>query len=298
MSSTLTRGCRRQLGCRPGWLLCALLAFSGPALFAQTPAGTHIVSRTTGSYETETGAVFTFADSIFVVVGQIAGAGVTPSRALLGVAGVTSVIGHTLTNMGNGDDSLAVAASSRHGWPTRIYRDVNGNGVLDPGDALVTHAVFLRMQASAEILVTVDVPATAAVRGLIDTVDVVTVTRYDTNVSASLYDVLTVRDAGISIALEISVNRPSAAVGDLVTYNITFTATGSGSATGFEITDAIPGGASYVTSTMRLNGAPLTDPDGDDAGFFDVPGSRVIFRIGNIVAGQTGIVTFQVRVDR
>jgi uncharacterized repeat protein (TIGR01451 family) len=298
MSSTLTRGCRHQLRLRAGLVLCALLAFSGPRVFAQTPAGTRIVSRTTGSYQTVTGAIFTFGDSSFVVVGQVAGAGVTPPRALLGDAGVTSVIGHTLTNVGNGNDSLAVAASSRHGWPTRIYRDVNGNGVLDPGDALLTHAVFLAMQASAEILVTVDVPATAAVRGLIDTVDVVTVSRYDTNVSASLYDVLTIRDAGISIALNKSANRPSAAVGDLITYSITFTASGSGSATDFQITDPIPDGASYVPSTMRLNGVSLTDPDGDDAGFFDVPGSRVIFRFATITAGQTGTVTFQVRVDR
>jgi uncharacterized repeat protein (TIGR01451 family) len=175
---------------------------------------------------------------------------------------------------------------------------VNGNGALDPGDAPVTRAVFLAMQANADILVAVDVPATAGVRGLVDTVDVVTVTRSDPNISASLYDVLTVRDAGISIALDPSVNRPSAAVGDLVTYSITFTATGSGSATDFEITDAIPDGASYVPSTMRLNGAALTDPAGDDAGFFDVPGSRVIFLIGTVTAGETGTVTFQVRVDR
>jgi uncharacterized repeat protein (TIGR01451 family) len=298
MLSTLARGCRLQSGRRPGWVLCALLAFSGPALFAQTPAGTHIVSRTSGSYATETGAIFTFSDSIFVVVGQIAGVGVTPSRALLGDAGVTSVIGHTLTNIGNGDDSLSVAASSRHGWPTRIYRDVNGNGALDPGDAPVTRAVFLLMQGNADILVAVDVPPTAAVRGLVDTVDVVTVSHSDPTISASLYDVLTVRDAGITITLEKSADRPSAAVGDLVTYTITFTAIGSGSATEFEITDAIPDGSSFVPSTMRFNGAALTDPAGDDAGFFDVPGSRVIFRIGNVVAGQTGTVTFQVRVDR
>jgi trimeric autotransporter adhesin len=298
MSSTLTRGCRPQLGLRAGWVLCALLAFSGSALFAQTPAGTRIVSRTTGSYEAETGATFTFADSISVVVGQVSGAGITPPRVALGDAGVTSVIGHTLSNMGNGDDSLAVTASSRHGWATRIYRDANGNGALDPGDALLTTAVFLAMRANAEILVSVDVPATAAVRGLIDTVDVRTVSRYDPSVSASLYDVLTIRDAGITIVLSKSANRPSAAVGDVVTYSITYTSSGSGSATELEIIDLIPAGASYVPSTMRLNGVSLTDPDGDDTGFFDVPGNRVIFRIGSVAAGQSGTVTFQVRVDR
>ena len=201
MSSTLTRGCREQLGLRANWLLCALLAFSGPALMAQTPAGTRIVSRTSGSYEASNGVIFTFADSVLVVVGQVAGAGVTPPRALMGDAGVTSIIGHTVTNMGNGDDSLAVTASSRHGWTTRIYRDANGNGALDPGDALLTTPVFLAMRATAEILVAVDVPATPAVRGVVDTVDVNAASRYDPTATASLYDVLTVRDAGITIAL-------------------------------------------------------------------------------------------------
>jgi uncharacterized repeat protein (TIGR01451 family) len=298
MSSTLTRGCRLQVGFRASLVLCALLAFSGSALFAQTPAGTRIVSRTTGSYEASTGAVFTFSDSVVVIVGQIAGAGITPPRAVMGDAGVTSIIGHTVTNMGNGDDSLAVTASSRHGWPTRIYLDANGNGVLDTGEVLLAKPVLLAMQASAEILVAVVVPGIPAIRGVVDTVDVNTASRFDPSVTASLYDVLTIRDAGITIALNKSANRPSAAVGDLVTYTIAYTSSGAGSATEFEITDPIPAGASYVAGTMRLNGAPLSDPDGDDPGFFDVAGNRVIFRVGAISVGQSGTVTFQVRVDR
>jgi uncharacterized repeat protein (TIGR01451 family) len=207
-------------------------------------------------------------------------------------------MGHTISNMGNGGDSLAVAAISRHGWPTRIYRDVNGNGALDPGDALLTAPISLPMLATAEILVVVDVPNTPAVRGVTDTVDVKTTSRYDPSASASLFDVLNVRAAGITISLNKSVDRPSAAVGDLLTYTVIYTSTGTGSATGFEITDAIPVGGSYVPGTMRLNSVSLTDRDGDDAGFFDVAGNRVVFRVGTVSAGQSGIVTFQVRVDR
>jgi hypothetical protein len=40
----------------------------------------------------------------------------------------------------------------------------------------------------------------------------------------------------------------------------------------------------------------LTDVAGDDAGVFDVGGNRVVFRIGNIQGGDSGTVTFQVRV--
>jgi hypothetical protein len=49
---------------------------------------------------------------------------------------------------------------------------------------------------------------------------------------------------------------------------------------------------------MRLNGVSLTDPDGDDAGFFDVSRNRVVFRVGSVAGGQSGTATFQVRVDR
>ena len=298
MLGTLTRGCRRQSGIHAGWVLCALLALSGPALNAQTPAGTRIVARTMLSYEAENGSTYTFTDSTWVVVGQVAGAGITPPRAVTGDAGATSVIGHTITNMGNGADSLAVTASSRRGWPTRIYRDANGNGALDPGDNPLSTPVSLAMQASGEILVAVDVPATPAGRGAVDTVDVSVASRYDPSFSASLFNVLTVRSAAISITLDKSADRPSAAVGDLVTYSITYTASGNGTATEFEITDLIPVGASYVPGTMRLNGNALTDPDGDDSGFFDVPRNRVIFRVGNVAGGQTGTASFQVRVDR
>jgi uncharacterized repeat protein (TIGR01451 family) len=246
----------------------------------------------------EDGSTLTFADSAVLVVGQIAGAGIAPTRSVLGDAGVTSIIGHTLTNLGNGNDNLAVTSSSRRGWTTRIYRDANGNAALDPGDALLTAPVALAMGGSADILIAIDVPATAAVRGVVDTIDVISRSGYDATVSGSLYNVLTVRDAGISIALDKSADRPSATVGDLVTYTIAYVASGNGSATELEITDRIPVGASYMPGTMRLNGAAVTDQSGDDAGFIDVPGNRVVFRVGNISAGQSGSVTFQIRVDR
>lgn len=298
MSSTLVGGCRRQLGHAATWLLCALLALSGGALTAQTPAGTRIVSHTTGTYEAEDGSILTFADSAVVIVGQIAGAGIAPPRSVMGDAGVTSIIGHTLTNLGNGNDNLAVTASSRRGWTTRIYRDANGNAVLDAGEPLLTAPVLLAMGASADILVAIDVPATTAVRGVVDTIDVRATSGFDPGVSGSLYDVLTIRDAGIAIALDKSADRPSATVGDLVTYTIAYTTSGNGSATEFEITDVVPVGASYVPGTMRLNGVAVSDQPGDDAGFFDVAANRVVFLVGNIAVGQSGNVTFQVRVDR
>ncbi len=64
----------------------------------------------------------------------------------------------------------------------------------------------------------------------------------------------------------------------------------------FEITDPIPVGSAYVPGTMQLNGTPLTDVAGDDAGFFDVANNQVLIRIGNVTGGDTGTITLQVLV--
>jgi uncharacterized repeat protein (TIGR01451 family) len=292
-------GRRPQSGLRAGWALCVLLgAVSAGSLGAQTPAGTRIVSYVSATYEASNGFPYTVTDSVVVVVGQVAGVDVEPPRAATVSPGATVVFAHAVTNLGNGPDSVLVGAASRAGWPTRLYVDADGDGALGAGDPLVSVPIRLAMGAAAQLLVAVDVPNTRAVRGVTDSVVVTATSRFDPAVSDTVVDVITVRDAGIAITLDKTVDRPTANVGDVVTYTITYVATGPGTATEFEITDAVPAGSSYLPGTMRWNGAPLTDAAGDDVAFFDVGGNRLVFRIGDIAGGQSGAVTFQVRVER
>jgi trimeric autotransporter adhesin len=296
---TIPGGRRPRSGLRAGWALCALLgAVSAGSLEAQTPAGTRIVSSVTATYEASNGTPYTVTDSIVVVVGQVAGVDVDPPRAATANPGTTVVFAHVVTNLGNGPDSMLVAAASRAGWPTRLYVDADGDGALGAGDPPLGGPIALAMGASARLLVAVDVPNTRAVRGVTDSVDVRATSRYDAAVADALVDALAVRDAGIAITLDKSVDRPTANVGDVVTYTITYVATGPGTATEFEITDAVPVGSSYLPGTMRWNGTPLTDAAGDDIAFFDAAGNRLVFQIGDVAGGQSGAVTFQVRVER
>ena len=284
---------------RFGRALCLLplLAFFAPVAWAQTPAGTQINSFAVASYEAPNGLVYTtYSDTLVMVVAQVAGQDIEPPRSAVSDPAQTVVFNHTLTNMGNGTDSTTVVATSQLGWPVRVYRDMNADGALDAGDPQVTGPIALAMGDAAELLVAVDVPGLATVRGTIDTISVVVTSELDPSVSDGLLDVLEIRDVGIVVSLNKAVDRTSATIGDILTYTITYSASGPNTATNFEINDPIPTGTSYVPGTLRWNGASLTDGVGDDEGGFDVGGNRIVFRIGTIQGGDSGTVTFQVRV--
>ena len=294
-----TAGQRPGFGHQLGRALCffPVLALFAPVASAQTPAGTQILSFAQASYEAPNGLIYTvFGDTLVMVVAQVAGQDIDPPRSAVSDPATTVVFNHTLTNMGNGTDSTTVVATSQMGWPVRVHRDVNADGALDAGDPQVNSPITLVMGDAAELLVVIDVPGLATVRGTIDTISVVVTSELDPSMSDGLLDVLEIRDVGIVVSLNKLVDRPSATIGDILTYTITYSASGPTTATNFEIKDLIPIGTSYVPGTLRWNGTSLTDVAGDDAGVFDVGGNRVVFRIGTIQGGDSGTVTFQVRV--
>ena len=274
-----------------------VLALFAPAVWAQTPAGTQINSFAEASYEAPNGLIFTaYSDTLLMVVAQVAGTDLEPPRSAVSDPAKIVAFSHTLTNMSNGTDSMTVVATSQMGWPVRVHLDVNADGVLDAGDPEVTGPIVLVMGVAAELLVAVDVPGLATVRGTIDTITVIAISEIDPSRSDGLLDVLEIRDVGIAVSLNKLVDRTTATIGDILTYTITYSASGTNPATNFEIQDLIPIGTSYVPGTLLWNGTSLTDGPGDDAGVFDVGGNRVVFRIGTIQGGDSGTVTFQVRV--
>lgn len=82
-----------------------------------------------------------------------------------------------------------------------------------------------------------------------------------------------------------TVDKTTASVGDILTYSITFTNTGTASADNVTITDPIPAGTSYVAGSTTAN-VPFT---GDPTTTIDLTNSVAI--------GQTITVTYQVMVD-
>jgi uncharacterized repeat protein (TIGR01451 family) len=293
------RGRRPRSGRKAAWALCALFSlFLAPDVRAEgTPAGTQIRNWASVSYVDDNAIAYTVtSDTSVVVIGQAAGVDLEPPRFSVTDPGNTVVFNHTLANVGNGADSFVLTAISREGWPGRIYIDANQDGLLDAGDPEISGPIPLAADDTARLLIACDVPS-SAVRGVTDTVDVQAASMFDGATMDQLVDEIEVRDVGIAIALSKSVDLPSATLGDVLSYPIDFTATGPNAATNFTISDAVPFGSNYVPGTLRLNGAPLTDATGDDAGYFDSGANRVVFEIGDIAGGENGTVSFQVQVN-
>jgi len=305
LGRSFTRRLIRGWRLGPGsWLRCltVLGIFLGSSVAGAagqpTPAGTRIDNWAEVSFEASNGLVFSvLSDTVAITVGQVAGVDVEPPRSSIVDPGIEVVFPHTLTNLGNGPDSFTVALTSLEGWPVRAHLDSDGNGVLGPGDPLIAGPVPLAMGETVDWLAVVSVPGGAQVRGITDTVRVEATSLVDGAATDGLNDVVEVRDVGIVVDLIKSVDRPTATIGDILTYTIRYEASGGGSATNFEIVDVIPAATSYLPGTLRLDGSALSDAPGDDAGSFDLAGDRVVFTIGDLSGGDIGTVSFQVRVD-
>jgi len=111
-----------------------------------------------------------------------AGVTVEPDNSDEGVSGTTKTYAHVVT-VGNLTTAVSLSAGSSKGWTTRVYRDVNGNGVKDPEDTLITQTPVIGPNVTYPILVQVDIPPGATL-GAIDTTTVtataVATGRFDT----------------------------------------------------------------------------------------------------------------------
>ncbi len=265
---------------------------------AQTPAGTEIRAAAEATYETPNGLRFrAVSDTLVMIVGQVAGFDIETPTFEVGSPGSTILFRHTLTNVGNGVDSVLVSATSRRGWPTQLTLDANGSPTQHSTSSPTLGPLTLVAGASTDILLAVTIPDWTTLDSPADTISVSATSQFDPSVVDVLEDVITIRDAGIVVSLEKHVDRATATAGDLLTYTIEYRATGPNRATDFAITDVIPDGTTYVPGTLLVNGASVTDAPGDDLGTFEVEYDRVVFRIDAIQGGDTGAVSFQVRVE-
>jgi uncharacterized repeat protein (TIGR01451 family) len=282
------------------WTAASLFALLlvAPELGAQgTPAGTHIRNWATLAYTSSSIGYVVSSDTVDLVVAQVAQVDLQPPQTGSASPGATVVFPQTITNLGNAPDSFTVAAASVHSWSVTVYRDVNGNGVLDGGDTVLTAPVPLASGGAATLLVQVAIPA-AGSAGVSDTITVTGTSRFDPAVSDFVRDALNVSSGPITFTVTKQVDRATAAAGDVLTYTLDYTASGTDSATAVQLADTIPAGTSYVAGTMRWNGASLTDAaDGDAGRLVGVGNGVVAVSLGTVVAGATGSITFQARVN-
>lgn len=317
---------------RAGVGLAALLAT--PALAGGTRAGSLIDNEATATFDGPDGTPDTVtSNKVSLRVDElldvtVASADPGDVSAMPGATG--KVLTFTVTNSGNGSEAFTLGTRGAVGGDdfdpavTAVVLDTDGNGAYDPGvdTAYVpgSNDPVLAPDASIRVFVIASIPTSASDggRGQVDlTAAAVTGTGAPgtsfagqgqgggnaivgaTGADGDDKGFFAVSAAALSFVKSATVADPfggtSIVPGGTITYTLTATVSGSGSLANVRIADQVPTGSTYRPGTLTLNGAALTDSDGDDAGSF--ANGAVAVRLGTVAAGAAQVFTFKVRID-
>ena len=154
------------------------------------------------------------------------------------------------------------------------------------------------MAVGATVVITVDVLVDIATQEPITNTATVTGNEPDPDPGNNTSTVVTPVDY-VEIEIVKTVDDPPAAGwqrGDLVTWTMTVTNTGTIEATGILLTDEVPDLTTYFPESMTLDGFSLTDADDGDPGIFSIIDNEVTVDLDPIPAGASRVVTFTVAI--
>lgn len=283
-----------------------LLAFTGSAFAAITPAGTTITNTAAASYTVGGVPQTSATGSTSFKVAQLVNMSVAwqdSGNIAVSPGDTSKVVTFKVTNTGNASDTITLSINDLLAGdqfdPTAaapaIYVDTNNSGVFDAGDLAAT-TITLASGASQTVFLLNNIPATATdgqtgnsqltatssfTPGAIGTViagagpggsDVVLALLNGAKSAIGTYQI---SSAVVNLVKTSVITDPfggtSAVPGSIVTYNIAVTVSGSGTATGVKITDPMPANTTYKSNTLTLGGVSLSDAKDADAG--DVGGT-------------------------
>ena len=81
-----------------------------------------------------------------------------------------------------------------------------------------------------------------------------------------------------------TVDKPTASIGEVVTYTVTISNPSEVSMTSLTFTDNLPAGLTYLTGSFEVNGIPATPT---------ISGNTLAYNISAIGAEQSAVLTFQ-----
>ena len=264
------------------------------------------VGTTAGSYD-RVADLLTFTAAAGVAYTGVAFGDVPPNLwaapGALGVAGGTAAIyRHTYTAASQGTVSFStseIPVPPAPGWGLTLWRDLNCNGVLDPGEPPLPSSIALAAGQSVCVVAKHQAPmgATAGSR------EVATLTASFTYANASpalgaggaLDDVTTITLAN-GLVIAKSVDRATAPPGGYLVYTITYTNPGTVPISNIVIRDATPpwtvfDSASCASAGAGITGCSLAQPGAGTTG------ALAWTLAGSLAPGGSGSVSFRVRVN-
>ncbi|MGA1795803.1 MAG: hypothetical protein ACMUIL_08075 [bacterium] len=307
-----------------------------PALAVGTPAGTFISNKATATYTVGTVSGLTKDSNTYTItVDELIDADVTwedASQVVVTPGAASQVLTFLVTNTGNGPEAFTLSAHSTITGddfdPTLvdIFFDDNKNGVYDSGETqyeVGENDPFIAADANVTVFVLNNIPldpndgdtgdsrltitsktgtgagtiivgggqgGTDAVIGFSGGTDNATGTYLVSSIVLSIVKSAQILDP-------FGTDRP--VPGATITYSIVVTVTGSGTAKNVIIEDPIPTATGYVSGTLKLNTAPLSDDEDEDAGDVGVTKpNTVTVALGDLTsASATQTISFKVTID-
>jgi uncharacterized repeat protein (TIGR01451 family) len=315
-------------------LFMAVIASAPPVMAAGTVAGTAISNQAYGDYKDANGSSMTrvFSNTVTMTVSQVYAVSIVPTT-ITSSAKNGDIIYYLvqLFNNGNGNDTQTFSYAVTSGWipsSVRMFYDVNNNHVYDAGDILLTQTapntfktvttggtpVLISPDDDYDVLMEVTVPDIGtAPTGSSNQITITTTSDGSvgssggTKTATGTYTT-TVLAASITAA---KTHSPAGSPtylkpGDVVTYTITLTNSGTADATGLTVTDPLPANVTYNPGTLRINinGAGFvakTDAADNDGVKYDAGTRSVIAADGatvlNIPIGQSWAVEFKATLN-
>lgn len=310
--------------------LLALIA--APAHAEGVSAGSLIENTATATYDDGSGPPKTVdSNTVVLAVDELLDVTVTSlDPGPVATNPGEEVLTFEVTNTGNGPEAFELTANPSVGgndFDTTIDAiaiDTNGNGTYDPGvDTILTGpettpvlaedeniTVFVittvpagvsdteesDVELTAEAVTGTGAPGTTFAGQGVDGVDAITgLTSADDSATGSLIAGVTTVDLVKAASVVDPFGGTSAVPGSVVTFTITADVTGSTSVDDLVIADAIPADTTYLPGTLTLDGNPLTDASGDDAG--EASASDISVDLGTVTGGTSHAVTFDVSID-
>ena len=279
-----------------------------------TPAGYYSLSPDTVSVP-----ALAVGDTARVYFADVLGPVFVPNNLVSAPAGGFADFAHTITAGTAGQAALSALVPA--GWSEAFYRDNNGDGLLDPGDTILT-AADLDLDPSVPgldvvpVILRVSIPATVPA-GTVEAIPVTLEQTFSgTSVTASVSALDQVQVLAASsgfLLLTKEVDLAAAQPGDVITYTIVLSNPGTEGVQEIEIVDALPAEVEIVLDAFGpgrdiawVDGAGTTyltaDPADSDEALYSAAGHSlqlILSRQAPYVLGpaEEGRIIYQVRIQ-